>query len=203
MLEAVTDTVDGVTRLTYPETGAQALGWRLDTVAVIGGYGVEADEYQFDQVGPGSLAGDPLGNLFVIDQTGKRVLGYDTGGSFIGSWGREGSGPGELQMPPGLGMGSADTLWVLDGSNQRITLLPRDPEAEPASVPFPQGSTMMGGRILPVADGGYGVFAMFSFRPGDDAGPPPRPPFAVLAQLQGRARAFVWLIVRPRNLGTV
>ena len=34
---------------------------------------------------------------------------------------------------------------------------------------------MMGGRILPVADGAYGVFAMFSFRPGDDAGPPPRP----------------------------
>jgi hypothetical protein len=196
VLEAVTDTVDGVPRLTYPETGAQALGWRLDTVAVIGGYGVEGDEYQFDQVAPGSLAGDPLGNLFVIDQTGKRVLGYDAGGSFIGSWGREGSGPGELEMPTGLGVGSADTLWVLDGSNQRITLLPRDPEAEPASVPFPQGSTMMGGRILPVADGAYGVFAMFSFRPGDDAGPPPGP--LVRLGREGIASDTVWEAPAPR-----
>ena len=112
VLEAVTDTVDGVTRLTYPETGAQALGWRLDTVAVIGGYGAEADEYQFDQVGPGSLAGDPLGNLCRDRPDGEAGPRLRRRGSFIGSWGREGSGPGELQMPTGLGVGSADTLWV-------------------------------------------------------------------------------------------
>jgi len=174
-LQATIDTVDGVQRLAYPEAGAEELAWRLDTAAVIGGYGTDSEEYQFDQVGPGSMAGDATGNLFVIDQTGKRVLGYDAAGSYLGAWGREGSGPGELQMPTGLGVGAADTLWVLDSSNQRITLLPREPEGEPASVPFPQGSTMMGGRIFPVANGVYGVFAMFSFRPGDDEGPPPRP----------------------------
>jgi len=195
-LQATIDTVDGVQRLAYPESGAVELPWQLDTVAVIGGYGTDSEEYQFDQVGPGSMAGDAAGNLFVIDQTGKRVLGYDSGGLFLGSWGREGSGPGELQMPTGLGVGAADTLWVLDSSNQRITLLPRDPEGEPGSVPFPQGSTMMGGRILPVADGVYGVFAMFSFRPGDDAGPPPRP----LVRLNRDATApdTVWTAPAPK-----
>jgi hypothetical protein len=98
-------------------------------------------------------------------------------------------------MPVGLGVGQGDTLWVLDGSNQRITLLPRDPEAEPASVPFPQGSTMMGGRIVPVTDGAYGVFAMFSFRPGDDAGPPPRP--LVRLARDGTATDTVWTAPAP------
>jgi hypothetical protein len=194
-LQAAVDTVDGVQRLVYPETAAAELAWQLDTVTVIGGYEAAAEEYQFDQVGPGSLAGTRSGELFVVDQTGMRVLGYDADGSFSGSWGREGSGPGELQMPVGLGVGQGDTLWVLDGSNQRITLLPRDPEAEPASVPFPQGSTMMGGRIVPVTDGAYGVFAMFSFRPGDDAGPPPRP--LVRLARDGTATDTVWTAPAP------
>jgi hypothetical protein len=196
VLEAVSDTVDGVARLTYPEAGAPALPWSLDTAAVIGGYEAAGEEYQFDQVGPGSLAGNAASDLFVIDQTGKRVLGYDREGTWLGSWGREGSGPGELQRPVGLGVGRGDTLWVLDGSNQRVTLLPREPESEPTSIPFPPGSSMMGGRIIPVADGAYGVFAMFSFRPGDDAGPPPRP--LVRLGRDGTASDTVWEAPAPK-----
>jgi len=195
-LHAALDTVDGVQRLAYPEAAAPDLVWRLDTVAVIGGYGTDSEEYQFDQVGAGGLAGNRSGDLFVIDQTGKRVLGYDREGSFTGSWGREGSGPGEIQMPVGLGVGRADTLWVLDGSNQRITLLAPDSEAEPSSIPFPQGSSMMGGRVIPVVDGAYGVFAMFSFRPGDDEGPPPRP--LVRLGRDGTASDTVWEAPAPR-----
>jgi hypothetical protein len=194
-ITAAIDTVSGIQRLSYPESGAPELSWRLDSAAVIGGYGVDSEQYQFDQVGPGSLAGDAGGELFVVDGTGKRVLGYDAAGAFIGSWGREGSGPGELQMPTGLGVGAADTLWVLDSSNRRITLLPRDPEAEPSSVRFPEGSTMMGGRIVPAASGVYGVFAMFSFRPGDDTGPPPRP--LVRMGRDGVAEDTVWTAPAP------
>ena len=195
-LQAAVDTVDGVRRLAYPEGGAAQLDWQLDTAALIGGFGADSEEYQFDQVGPGSLAGDASGDLYLIDQTGKRVLGYDRAGSFLGSWGREGSGPGELQMPIGLGVGRGNTLWVLDGSNQRITLLPLDPEAEPSSIPFPPGSSMMGGRIIPVVDGAYGVFAMFSFRPGDDTGPPPRP--LVRLGHDGVAADTVWEAPAPK-----
>ncbi len=195
-LQAAVDTVDGVRRLAYPESGAAQLAWQLDTVSLIGGFGADSEEYQFDQVGPGSLAGDASGDLYLIDRTGMRVLGYDRAGAFLGSWGREGAGPGELQMPIGLGVGRGDTLWVLDGSNQRITLLPIDSEAEPSSIPFPPGSSMMGGRIIPVVDGAYGVFAMFSFRPGDDAGPPPRP--LVRLGRDGVASDTVWEAPAPK-----
>jgi hypothetical protein len=195
-LQAAVDTVDGVRRLAYPQDGAAQLAWQLDTVSLIGGFGTDSEEYQFDQVGPASLAGDASGDLYLIDQTGKRVLGYDRAGSFLGSWGREGSGPGELQRPTGLGVGRGDTLWVLDGSNQRITLLPLDSEAEPSSIPFPPGSSMMGGRIIPVADGAYGVFSMFSFRPGDDSGPPPRP--LVRLGSDGMASDTVWEAPAPK-----
>lgn len=195
-LQAAIDTVDGVSRLSYPDGGSVQLAWQLDTLALIGGFGADGEEYQFDQVGPGSLAGDESGDLYLIDQTGKRVLGYDRAGAFLGSWGREGSGPGELQMPIGLGVGRGDTLWILDGSNQRITLLPLDSEAEPSSIPFPPGSSMMGGRIIPVVDGAYGVFAMFSFRPGDDTGPPPRP--LVRLGHDGVAADTVWEAPAPK-----
>ncbi len=195
-LTAVVDTVEGVTRLAYPATEATALHWTLDTVALIGGYGAEGEAYQFDQVGPGGLAGSAGGDLFVIDRMGKRVLGYDGSGTFRGAWGREGSGPGELQMPTGLGVGRGDTLWVLDGSNQRITLLPTREGEEPSSIPFPPGSSMMGGGIVPVVDGAYGVFSMFSFRPGDDSGPPPRP--LVRLGRDGETADTVWEAPAPR-----
>jgi hypothetical protein len=173
-LEAAVDTVDGVERLMYPESGAPVLAWSLDTVARIGGYAAQSEAYQFGEVGPGALAGDGAGNLFVLDFMGKRVLGFDQEGSSIGIWGREGAGPGELQMPTGLGFGS-DSIWVLDNGNQRITIFSRDPEGEPTSLPLPEGSGHMGGGIVPRDGGTYGVISMFSFRPGEDAGPPPRP----------------------------
>lgn len=197
LLEAVADTADGVPRLTYPERGAPVLAWSLDTVAVIGGFEAQGEDYQFDQVGTADLAGNASGDLFLIDQMGNRVLGYDAGGAFIGSWGREGEGPGELQMPIGLGVGAADTLWVVDGGNQRITLLPPDPEAEPGSIPFPPGGTSrMGGRVAPSPAGGYGVLAMFTFRPGGDEEWPPRP--LVLLERDGTVTDTVWQAPAPR-----
>ena len=45
-LQAAIDTVDGVTRLAYPEEGAAQLAWQLDTVALIGGvHGVRPAAY--------------------------------------------------------------------------------------------------------------------------------------------------------------
>jgi hypothetical protein len=174
-LEAEVDTVDGVQRLHYPASGAPTLAWRLDTAAVIGGYGKESAEYQFDQVPAGGLAGDSDGNLYVLDAAGKRVLGYDSSGAYRGAWGREGGGPGELRMPTGLAVGPGDTLWVLDRSNRRVTLLPLDPGSEPGSLPLPEENSGMSGRIS-LGDGGfYAQLAVFSFRPGEETGPPPRP----------------------------
>ncbi len=192
---AAVDTVDGVPRFGYPESGAPDLGWSFETAAVIGGYDATGAEYQFDQVDGGGLAGDGEGNLFVLDGAGKRVLGYDATGSFLGEWGREGNGPGELAAPTGLGIGASGDLWVPDHGNRRVTRLPREEDREPASVPFPDGAGSMGSSIAPTANGAWGVLTMFSFRPGDDAGPPPLP--LVHLTTDGVYDDTLWVAERP------
>ena len=121
---ATVDTVSGVERLTWPESGAPALDWTLDTATVIGGFEASGPDYQFDQVRPGGLVGDPAGNVYVLDGTGLRVVAYGPTGEFIGSWGREGNGPGELARPGSLAVAPDGTLWITDDGNRRLDWSP-------------------------------------------------------------------------------
>ena len=139
-LEVVTDTVEGIQRLTYGESRGEALPWALDTTTLIGGYTVDDPDYQFGRLHPGWLASDDAGNLYVFDSDGIRVMGYDASGTLIGEWGREGGGPGEIGGRFGVGamaIGPGDTLWIADRPNQRFTLIPVGEEGgEPASLPL-------------------------------------------------------------------
>ncbi|MGW8283670.1 MAG: hypothetical protein ACWGON_10250, partial [Gemmatimonadota bacterium] len=171
---AVADTVDGISRLTWPEAPAPELAWALDTVIVIGGFEQEASDYQFDQVGPGGVAGDSAGRLFVLDGAGQRVLGYDPDGEPIGVWGREGGGPGEFASPSGLAVGPGDSLWVVDRGNRRVTLFPPDPDGTPAEIALSEETSGLGGELALGPDGAYGVSMIFSFSPGEDVEYPPR-----------------------------
>lgn len=171
---AVADTVDGIPRLTWPEAPAQELAWTLDTVVVIGGFEQEGNDYQFDQVSPGGVDGDAQGRLFVLDGAGKRVLGYDPAGQLLGTWGREGGGPGELNAPSGLAVGPGDSLWVVDRGNRRVTLFPFDPAGTPADIPLSDESSGLGGELAITPDGLYGVAMIFSFSPGEEVEYPPR-----------------------------
>lgn len=125
-LAAVTDTVDGKPRLMYPGEGGLPLSWSADTVMRIGEVMGDDDAYQFDRVSPAGIAGDAAGNVYVLDGAGKRVLSYDVNGRHRATFGRAGSGPGELTQPFGLTLGDADTVWVLDPLNQRLTGFPQD-----------------------------------------------------------------------------
>jgi hypothetical protein len=110
-----------------------ALSIAVDTLARIGEVMGDDDAYQFDRVTATGLAGDANGNIYVLDPSGKRVLSYDAAGRHRATWGRPGSGPGELSFPVGLALGDADTVWVLDGINSRMTGYPQD-EGEPRMV---------------------------------------------------------------------
>lgn len=157
-MEVVTDTVDGVERLTYAETGAKELSWALDTTTLIGGYTVEDPDYQFGRLTRGWLASDDAGKLYVFDSDGIRIMGYDASGTLVGQWGREGGGPGEIGGRFGVGamdVGPGDTLWIADRPNQRFTLIPVGEEGgEPASLPLASGGQPMSVSALHVDSAG-------------------------------------------------
>lgn len=195
----VTDTVDGVERLTYGAERAAPLGWSLDTATVIGGFGVDDPDYQFGGLATDGLAADAEGNLYVLDSDGIRVLGYAPDGSFLGSWGREGGGPGELGGgfgggPRTMAMGPGDTLWIGDRGNQRFTLLPVD-GGDPASVPLPGTSVSIGGKMAVDSAGALALLSSFSFRPGEAEGMPPRP--LVRFDRAGEPGDTVWTFPAP------
>ena len=194
-LAAAMDTVNGVPRLTYPEGTAPDLGWRLDTVAVIGGFDAAGDSYQFDQVRPGGVAGDGRGHVYVLDGAGRRVLGFDEAGRPMGAWGRDGNGPGELANPGGLAVAPDGTLWVTDDGNRRVTLIPTAGDLEPESIPLPEDAGALSGRIALTERGLYGVLMTFRFSPGDDSGPPPLP--LVHMSLDGIYDDTLWVAERP------
>jgi len=200
-LESVVDTVAGVERLTYGEERASELPWRFDTLSVIGGFGIDDSDYQFGGLTSNSLAGGAEGNLYLLDADGIRVVGYGPDGSFLGSWGREGGGPGELGGgfgggPRSMAMGPGDTLWIDDQGNQRLTLIPLD-GGEPTSLAMPQSSRGFGGALSVDADGLVAMLSTFSFSPGSVEGMPPRP--IVRLTRDGEVSDTLWTAPAPHT----
>ncbi|MCL7980697.1 MAG: hypothetical protein M8865_12420 [marine benthic group bacterium] len=168
------DTVEGVLRQTWPESPFDELPWTLDTVLVLGGFVNEGTGIAFDEVGNGGIAGDATGRLYLLDGAGKRILAFDPSGSPSGIRGREGGGPGEFNTPSGLGLGPADTLWVVDRGNRRITLFPPEPDSEPDEIALSDASSGLAGKLAVEGDGVVGVAMVFSFQPGEEVVAPPR-----------------------------
>jgi hypothetical protein len=158
-LRAVVDTADGVPRFTYPAEGGLMLAWRADTLHRIGDVMGE-DAYQFDRVPPSGLAGDSQGNIYVLDNSGTRILSYDTEGRHRSTFGRAGEGPGELGNPIGLRVGPGDTTWVLDPINTRVTGFPPG-GGDPRVVTFTNLGGFPTGSFAPLP----GSFVMQSTAP--------------------------------------
>ncbi|MFQ5746893.1 MAG: hypothetical protein ACE5HF_06695, partial [Gemmatimonadota bacterium] len=195
-LEATIDTVDGVERLSYPATHAAGLAWHFDTVAVIGGFGSDDDRYQFDDVTPAQLAGSPEGDLYVADPSGHRILRYDAAGRFVSSFGREGSGPGELESPSGVDLGPGDTLWITDSANRRTTLIPVAGGA-PRSIPMEDDASVLAGRIAVRGARFFGVNRVFSFTPGQQ--PESAPPYRLVSfDGTGMPHDSIWVSPGPK-----
>lgn len=67
-----------------------------------------------------SVGFDGAGNLYVLDAGAHRVLKYDREGSFAGTLGRQGRGPGELERPMSMVVRPDGALVVLDAANGYI-----------------------------------------------------------------------------------
>jgi DNA-binding beta-propeller fold protein YncE len=80
---------------------------------------------------PNDVLVAPNGNIFVSEghQTGagnNRILKFSRDGKLITSWGKLGTGPGELDGPHALAMDSKGRLFVGDRNNNRIQIFDQD-----------------------------------------------------------------------------
>ena len=72
---------------------------------------------------PNDVAFGARGEIYVTQGHGKgesRVLKFDAEGNFLKTWGGEGSGPGEFNVPHSIVIDDAGLLYIADRSNQRI-----------------------------------------------------------------------------------
>ena len=73
--------------------------------------------------GPADVAVAPNGDLFVADGHGNdRIVKFSADGTFIKAWGKEGSAPGEFDLPHTVAFDSQGRLFVGDRSNHRIQI---------------------------------------------------------------------------------
>jgi len=70
------------------------------------------------------------GDIFVADGhdegSNMRIVKYTKDGKFIKSWGKPGSGPGELNVPHGIAFDSQGRLFVADRANNRLQIFDQD-----------------------------------------------------------------------------
>ncbi|MGA2785881.1 MAG: SBBP repeat-containing protein [Candidatus Bathyarchaeia archaeon] len=72
--------------------------------------------------GPGWVAVDSSGNVYVTDWVNGRVQKFTSTGMYITQWGNDkpGSGPGQLNSPRGVAVDSSGNVYVADAVNSRV-----------------------------------------------------------------------------------
>lgn len=95
--------------------------WRLERDLTIG----SLDDPEESLTAAGSLTTDDEGNIYLAQPRDYQIRVYSKGGELLRLIGREGEGPGEFRSIGYLGW-LADTLYVGDSQNQRISFFRRD-----------------------------------------------------------------------------
>src|SRR5882757_5716170 len=98
----------------------------LMTLGKAGVAGSGLDEFN----APSAVLVAPNGDIFVGDghggNTNARIMKFSKDGKFIKTWGKKGSGPGEIDIPHALAMDSRGRLFVGDRQNNRIQIFDQD-----------------------------------------------------------------------------
>jgi sugar lactone lactonase YvrE len=121
---------------------------------------------------PSDVVVAPSGTIFVADghgeNTNARIVKLSGEGKFIKAWGKQGSGPGELDVPHALAMDSSGRLFVADRSNSRIQIFDQDGRflAEWKQFGRPSGLYIDKNDILYAADSQSGEKYNAPFRQG-------------------------------------
>src|SRR5215471_2089138 len=79
---------------------------------------------------PSAVYVAPNGTIFVADghggNTNARIMKFDKHGKFIKTWGKKGSGPGEMDIPHALAMDSRGRLFLADRGNNRVQIFDQE-----------------------------------------------------------------------------
>jgi streptogramin lyase len=101
-------------------------GRLLLTLGKAGVAGAGLDEFN----SPSAVLVAPNGDIFIGDghggDTNARIIKFTKDGKFIKTWGKKGSGPGELDIPHTLAMDSQGRLFVGDRNNNRIQIFDQE-----------------------------------------------------------------------------
>ena len=96
-----------------------------------------SENYTFHRIGGIAVARD--GTLFVVDSGDQKVKVYSRTGEFTGSFGRQGSGPGEFMLPGRIEL-RGDTVIVFDVRQSRVIRFTHQGEQlRTESLPSPDG----------------------------------------------------------------
>ena len=128
-----------------------------DLLMTLGKAGVAGDGTdEFNK--PSSVLVAPNGDIFVGDghagDSNARIVKFSSDGTFIKTWGRRGTGPGEFETPHTMAMDSEGRLFVGDRRNGRIQIFDQDGNFINEFNQFgqPAGMYIDGNDMLYVAD---------------------------------------------------
>jgi streptogramin lyase len=79
---------------------------------------------------PSDVVVGPTGDVFVADGhdagSNMRIVKYKADGTFVKTWGKPGSAPGEFNVPHGLAFDSKGRLFVADRANNRLQIFDQE-----------------------------------------------------------------------------
>ena len=76
---------------------------------------------------PRGVAADSAGNVYAIDSGGGGLVDvFAPDGTFLRSWGTAGTGPGQWQIPRGIGVDAQGHVYVGDVNNHRVDVFNGD-----------------------------------------------------------------------------
>src|SRR6185437_4372057 len=76
---------------------------------------------------PTDIAWDSHGNIYISDgYVHSRIAKFDPHGNWIGTWGKQGTGPGEFRTVHNVQIDRNDHVWVADRTNGRIQMFDTD-----------------------------------------------------------------------------
>src|SRR6266404_843447 len=70
--------------------------------------------------GPGGVAVDTSGNVYVADLFNTRIQKFDSNGSFLAKWGSQGVADGQFNQALGVAADASGNVYVADAVNQNV-----------------------------------------------------------------------------------